>query len=292
MPVLKISTPSAFSFKRTLYSHGWSQLLPFELEPSELKLLTVLDLGEPDSLTVQMTYKEGNIAVRTDEPVSARLRPALFSRISHIFRLDEDFTLFYRSLSIDPGFKWVKKEGAGRLIRSPTVFEDLVKTICTTNCSWALTDKMVRGLVNYLGKKSKDGRAAFPSPQTMAAESEKFYRDEIRAGYRSSYLLELAEKQATGVIDVESWAGSELPTSELKREIKKIKGVGDYAAENLLKLLGRYDGLALDSWIRARFAAIHNGGRTATDQKILRHYSRFKDYQGLALWCDMTADWI
>ena len=31
----------------------------------------------------------------------------------------------------------------------------------------------------------------------------------------------------------------------MKKEIKKIKGVGDYAAENLLKLLGRYDGLAL-----------------------------------------------
>src|SRR5260370_35068872 len=35
--------------------------------------------------------------------------------------------------------------------------------------------------------------------------------------------------------------------------MKGVKGVGPYAAENVLKLLGRYDGLALDSWTRAKF---------------------------------------
>ena len=74
--------------------------------------------------------------------------------------------------------------------------------------------------------------------------------------------------------------------------MKCVKGVGNYAAENLLKLLGRYDGLALDSWIRAQFAKLRNEGRKASDKKIARFYSRFNSWRGLALWCDMTRHWL
>ena len=74
--------------------------------------------------------------------------------------------------------------------------------------------------------------------------------------------------------------------------MKGVKGVGDYAAENMLKLIGRYEGLALDSWVRAKFARMHNKGRAADDKKIARYYARFAPWQGLALWCDMTRDWL
>jgi len=96
----------------------------------------------------------------------------------------------------------------------------------------------------------------------------------------------------SGEIDVESWLTSELPTAELKREMKRVKGVGDYAAENILKLVGRYDGLALDSWVRGKFAQIRNGARKTSDKKIARYYARFGEWRGLALWCDMTRDWL
>jgi 3-methyladenine DNA glycosylase/8-oxoguanine DNA glycosylase len=91
---------------------------------------------------------------------------------------------------------------------------------------------------------------------------------------------------------VETWITSELSTSELKREMKQVKGVGDYVAENILKLVGRYDGLALDSWLRMKFANVRNGGRKTTDKKIARYYARFRPWSGLALWCDMTRDWM
>jgi hypothetical protein len=97
---------------------------------------------------------------------------------------------------------------------------------------------------------------------------------------------------ASGSLDVEAWGLSELPTIELAREMKKVKGVGTYAAENLLRLVGRYDGLALDSWVRAEFARERNGGRTASDKKIARYYSRFGQWSGLAFWCDMTRGWL
>src|SRR5262249_49086716 len=155
---------------------------------------------------------------------------------------------FYNSVRADPDFAWIAGEGAGRMLRSPTVFEDLVKMICTTNCSWALTEKMVSGLVNELGRETEDGRKSFPSPEAMAQRPVKFFRDRVRAGYRAPYLKELAQRVASGALDVESWLANELPTKDLIREIKSVKGAGNYAAENLLRLIGRYDGLALDSW--------------------------------------------
>jgi 3-methyladenine DNA glycosylase/8-oxoguanine DNA glycosylase len=105
-------------------------------------------------------------------------------------------------------------------------------------------------------------------------------------------LKELADRVASGELNVEGWLTSELPTVDLLKEMKGVKGVGDYAAENVLKLIGRYDGLALDSWVRSKFGTVRNNGRKASDKKIARYYSGFKEWRGLALWCDMTRDWM
>jgi N-glycosylase/DNA lyase len=209
-----------------------------------------------------------------------------------MFRLDDDMQSFYRTIASDPDFGWIANQGAGRMLRSPTVFEDLVKMMCTTNCSWALTKKMVTGLVESLGRETKDGRRTFPTPEAMALMPSKFYVNEVRAGYRAPYLKELADRVAGGELNVNEWLSSELPTAELIKKMKCVKGVGDYAAENLLKLVGRYDGLALDSWTRARFFEIRNNGKKASDKKIARFYSRFNSWRGLAIWCDVTRDWL
>ncbi|HRI05213.1 MAG TPA: hypothetical protein PLL77_15860, partial [Pyrinomonadaceae bacterium] len=121
---------------------------------------------------------------------------------------------------------------------------------------------------------------------------EDFYRTEIKAGYRSPYFVELAQAVVNGELDPESWLHSKLSTADLKKEMKRVKGVGDYAAENLLKLVGRYDGLALDSWLRSQFYKKHNKQKPCKDTKIHRHYKKFAPYQGLAIWCDMTEKWI
>jgi N-glycosylase/DNA lyase len=212
--------------------------------------------------------------------------------VRHILRLDDDMQSFYQSVNAVPDFEWIASSGAGRMLRSPTVFEDLVKMICTTNCSWSLTEKMVTGLVQNLGRPANDERRTFPTPEAMALMPLKFYVNEVRAGYRAPYLKELADRVASGELNVEEWLTSPLSTSELMKEMRGVKGVGPYAAENLLKLIGRYDGLALDSWTRARFFVLRNSGRKASDKKIARFYSRFNEWRGLALWCDMTRDWL
>ena len=290
--ILTIPTPSTFNFKRTVISHGWCELLPFAIDRERWILCRTLDLGARPPVTVTLSAAKRSVQITTSRTIGKQATAAVLNQVRHILRLDDDLKPFYQTMKDDPEFAWVSAQGAGRMLRSPTVFEDLVKMICTTNCSWALTEKMVTGLVENLGRKSSNNHRTFPTPEAMALMPEKFYVKEVRAGYRASYLKELADRVASGELHVESWLTSSLPTLALIKEMKGVKGVGDYAAENLLKLLGRYDGLALDSWTRTKFYSVRNNGRKAADKKIARYYSRFNEWRGLALWCDMTRDWL
>jgi N-glycosylase/DNA lyase len=289
---LVIRTPTDFNFYRTVLSHGWCELLPFELDRENWKLTRVLDLDRGKPVSVQVSARKGGLKILGSRQVNDRAAQKIIRDVRHMFRLDDDLNHFYQITSTEPEFAWIAEQGAGRLLRSPTVFEDLVKMICTTNCSWALTEKMVSNLVNELGTASDDGRKSFPTAEVMAQQSTAFYRDRIRSGYRAPYLNELAQRVAAHELDVESWLSSDASLTDLMKEMKSVKGVGNYAAENLLKLIGRYDGLALDSWTRAKFAQTRNQGRVANDKKILRFYARFNAWRGLALWCDMTREWL
>ena len=138
-----IPTPPDFNFRRTVMSHGWCALLPFEFDKTTWTLIRVLDAGEATPVTVRITSAKRALAIE----LSRRLKKAsvenVIRDVRHMFRLDDDLQVFYKSVSAEAEFAWIADEGAGRLLRSPTVFEDLVKMICTTNCSWALTEKMV-----------------------------------------------------------------------------------------------------------------------------------------------------
>jgi len=288
---LFIEIPENFSFRSTVYSHGWCELTPFELDEENWRLSYVFRNGNAEKPVAATVFEEdGRLRIDLeDKPVD---REQIISDVRHLLRLDDDLDGLYESISGHENLYWVAEKRAGRLLRSATVFEDLVKTICTTNCSWGLTKSMVTNLVEKLGMPTKRGKRSFPTAEAMAAVDANFYRNEIRAGYRSPYFVELAVAVAVGSFDPQLWLTSDLPTPELKKEMKKVKGVGDYAAENLLKLVGRYDGLALDSWLRSQFYKNHNNEKKCPDKKIERHYKKFGKWRGLVIWCDMTEKWI
>ena len=284
-----IKTPEHFSFKATVYSHGWCELPPFELDEESWRLKYVF-CDHNRAVPAVISEDKGGVRI---EIANSKINPAkIESDVRHLLRLDDDLDGFYEAVFGHGGLEWVTEKRAGRLLRSATVFEDLVKTICTTNCSWGLTKNMVGNLVEKLGRPAGQSNNAFPTADAMAAVSIDFYREEIRAGYRSPYFVELAEAVVSGKLVPEAWLHSDLSTPELKKEMKKVKGVGDYAAENLLKLVGRYDGLALDSWLRSQFYKKYNAERVCDDKKIERHYKKFGTWRGLVIWCDMTEKWI
>ncbi len=290
---LTVRAPADFDFWRTAYSHGWCDLPPFTFDPSERTLGRIFDPGRGRLLACTLKAARGGITVHASsrEPITASEQRIVLNQIRTCLRLDEDFGPFYAAARTHPAFRWVAASRAGRLLRAPTVFEDVVKMICTTNCTWALTRIMVTNLVRIAGRPLFGTSCAFPDAAAVAALTERRMRADVKAGYRAPFLLELAERVASGKLSIETWRTSTLPTDQLQKEIRQIKGVGPYAAENILKLLGRYDHLGLDSWVRGRFAELHCRGRRVKDSTIERHYKPYGTWRGLFFWLEMTRDW-
>jgi 3-methyladenine DNA glycosylase/8-oxoguanine DNA glycosylase len=304
-----METPVPFDLELTVRSHGFYDLAPWTWDPVRRVLARPLRLaggrtvrmevaaraepGPVPGLALQLTA-EGRLRAAEVAEARAQVRTCL--------ALDEDLGPFYRSVDALaagprrraaplPQLRWAVARGAGRLLRSPTVFEDAVKTLCTTNCTWALTRLMVAHLVARLGAPAPLGEHAFPAPEAMAAEGERFYRDVIRAGYRAPFMAALARDVASGALDVEGFRDMALPTDELARRIRDLAGFGPYATEHLLRLLGRYDHLALDSWTRAKLARLRAKRKVPSDATIERWYAPYGRYAGLAMWLEVTADW-
>src|SRR5260370_13692079 len=159
---ITILIPPGFNFRRTVLSHGWCALLPFEFDKTDWTLVRVVDAGETGPVTVKISTEKGHLAISTSGPLKKRASEKIVRDVRHMFRLDEDLREFYRATSTEPDFAWIAREGAGRLLLSPTVIEDLVNMIFTTNCSLAVIEKMVSGLVNELGCESDDSRKSVP----------------------------------------------------------------------------------------------------------------------------------
>jgi 3-methyladenine DNA glycosylase/8-oxoguanine DNA glycosylase len=286
---------------RTLLSHGVAELPPMYVdEPSRsLEVTLRVRRGRPRMVRVaELRPGVATLLVRGRAPgptVAAELRAS----IRHVLRLEEDLSGFYARAAEDPELAWVAR-GAGRMSRSPSVFEDVVKTICTTNCAWSATERMVGALVEHLGERAAGapdsgarGRA-FPTPAAMAEAGEGFYRDVARAGYRGRYLLELARAVAEGRLDLEELGHAtrdELSDDDVEERLLALPGVGPYAAAHVMMLVGRYSRLILDSWTRPTYLRA-SGKRSATDAAIIRRFRRYGPFAGLAFWLFVTKDWV
>jgi N-glycosylase/DNA lyase len=269
-------------FWRTVNSHGLNDLLPNRIDNEARTLELTLHPG-PQTVVV----REARPGVAT---IEGRAPRAVREVVRHVLRLDEDLSELYALLAEDPHLAWTTV-GAGRLMRSPTVFEDVVKTICTTNCAWSGTVRMTSALVEQLGAESGRGRRAFPTPEAMAEAPESFYRDVARAGYRGAYLRSLASSVAAGELDLEALqADSDLPDDEVEARLLALPGVGPYATAHVMMLLGRYSRLVLDSWTRPTYAKLN--GRKASDATIARRFRRYGRYSGLAFWLYLTEGWV
>ncbi len=280
-------------FTRTALSHGVADLPPNTIAPDGSRVETALRVGEHAWL-VRVT-PTGRGAALIDAPVRvppARVRPALVAQVRHMLRLDEDLSPFYAAAAIEPTLAWVTA-GAGRMMRSPTVFEDLVKTICTTNCTWSATVRMVSAIVRELGVPATGApdRASFPSAAAVASADESFFRDVAKAGYRGAYLRTLAAEVAEGRLDLELLNDPARDDTEVAERLLALPGVGPYATAHMMMLLGRYRRLILDSWTRPTYRRLAGRPRV-TDKGIERAFRRYREFAGLAFWLTLTEDWV
>jgi N-glycosylase/DNA lyase len=271
-------------FLRTITSHGVADLPPNDIDLEAGTLTTALSLPRGATTVRLSAGRKGFARVDGTGPSTGAVEA-----VRHMLRLDADLSAFYATAATDPELSWAAA-GAGRMLRSPTVFEDVVKTICTTNCAWSATVRMSTALVDHLGPEAPDGRRAFPTPAAMAEAGEAFYRDVVRAGYRGAYLRSLAASVAEGSLDLEALSDPEVSDEEVAERLVSLPGCGPYATAHIMMLLGRYSRLVLDSWTRPTYARLR--GRKAADRTIERRFRAYRDYAGLAFWLYLTRDWV
>jgi 3-methyladenine DNA glycosylase/8-oxoguanine DNA glycosylase len=288
--------------RRVFVSHGIASLPPMRLDEKTWTFEITVPLGGfgARTLTISQAMPGHGLISVANEPLSSDLAAAVMAQVRHVLSLDLDLTPFYAIAADDPDLAWVRR-GAGRMVRSPTVFEDVVKTVCTTNTSWGGTTRMVNALVEHLGAKAPGAPAsgpygrAFPTPQAMADAPDHFYKKVAGAGYRGVYLKTLARDVVEARVDLESLASSsrdELPDADVAARLQELPGVGPYAAAHIMLMLGRYDRLILDSWTRPTYARLLGRKRLLGDRTIERRFKRYGRYAGLAFWLFLTRDWV
>ncbi len=290
---MKLSLPARkpFNFLSVVNSHGWRQLAPFSYNENSDTLCYLLRLSNGRVIELQMRAGVDGVLVET-EKLDRQERAEVADKVTWMFALDLDFSPFYAAARGEPKLARAKRLARGRVLRSPTLFEDVIKTILTTNTLWAGTKNMTLKLVNEFGSalSGAAGEAeariikAFPTPEAIAASSPEVLREKIRVGYRAAAIHELAVRIASGKYDLESLKASTLPTLELRKELLTINGVGPYAAANLLLILGRSDFIPLDSWALKLVSREWYRGKPITAKEVEKRFEKWGEFKGLAFW--------
>jgi 3-methyladenine DNA glycosylase/8-oxoguanine DNA glycosylase len=284
---MKFSLPARkpFNFLSVVKSHGWYQLAPFQFDEESGTLHYILQLA--NGRVIELKLREGGdgIQIATDK-LDKTERKEVTDRVNWMFGLDMDFSRFYGASRGEPKLVHAKKLSLGRVLRSPTLFEDVIKTILTTNTLWTATKNMTRKLVDVFGAPLEDEttKRAFPSPGSIAASSPDFLKEAIRVGYRAPAIHQLAVRVASAQLDLESLKTSELPTLELRKELMMINGVGPYAAANLLMLLGRHDFIPIDSYALKMVSHEWYKGKPVTAKEVEKRFEKWGEFKGLAFW--------
>jgi len=291
-----LSARPPFNFLSVINSHGWRQLAPFSYDESTDTLSYILRLS--NGRVIELKFRAGTDGVVVETKKLDRLeRREVADKVTWMFGLNMDFSLFYKASRVEPKLVHAKKLARGRVLRSPTLFEDVIKTILTTNTLWAATKNMTLKLVNELGDPVHSGgrvapnaserrteTKAFPTPEAIAASNPDFLKEKIRVGYRAPAIHQLAVRVASGKFDLEALKTGDLSTLELRKELLTINGVGPYAAANLLMILGKHDFIPIDSYALKMVSNEWYRGESITAKEVERRFESWGEFKGLAFW--------
>jgi len=283
---LTLSARPPFSLSAVVNSHGWISLVPFGKDDRTGGLTRVEQLDSGRVVEMGVREAPGGVSVEVDGELSETERDEVTRKVEWMLGLDQDFSAFYALAREEPKLARIAQQAQGRLLRSPTLFEDVVKTILTTNTTWSGTIRMVESLVTQFGQPlpADPARRAFPIPERLAGADEETLRSVARLGYRAPYVLELARSVDSGALDLESLKTVEIPAIQLRQRLLAIKGVGAYAAANLLMLLGRYDFVPVDSWAVKMVSHEWHGGQPIGRAEVEAAFEHWGAWQGLAYW--------
>lgn len=295
LETITVSVRIPFNFHSALNSHGWVDLLP-NIHNPVIPSFSRVEETPSGNVVLMNVSAEGmgeeqivNISVSTFHKLGSQDKEYLAAAVSHMLRLDEDFSEFYDLCKIKGGVWNGIRKGIGSLLRSPSVFEDLVKVICTTNVQWSGTKRMVKELVDAFGRPFSENpdQKIFPSPSSIATIPFDEFRQKVRLGYRADYVYRLAKQFVNGGLNSSDFLAMDTLTGEIQKKLLAIKGIGNYAAASMLMLLGRYDYIPVDTVFRQFITEKYFKDRPFNLPEALAIYDDWGKWKYLAYWFDM-----
>lgn len=256
-----------------LLSHGWVYLPPLDKTEGGFAYPLVLRSGAPINVRIAVSYN--GFVVHAAPLLSSIERRELRAVAEHMLSLDfplDEFICMCKTKKATALLRLAKK-GWGRMLRSPTFWEDAVKTLCTTNASWEYTQKMCKNLCLELGETTPSGMRTFPLPEEVLKAGQRFLKERVGMGYRSKSLMLLAKKAASGAAPwlMDFTLKPDALTAE--KDIRSWRGFGPYATKHLLVLMGFHEYLPID-----REVGTHLGIRKPGDKGSDLDSDHFEDW--------------
>ena len=302
MPRLTLQVPSDYSLVRDCCSYGYFLLAPNRWDVVSQSLSRVLTLPERSVFAVVNQPGGAGSALRVvvwpDEvALSAAERAAIREALTRMLRLDEGVEALRAFHRLDP--RW-KKSGRGRLFRSPSMFEDVIKTVTNCNVTWHGTVQMNRHICEALGPRVKftvrgieRTEYGFPSAKKVASTRVQTLRARCRVGYRDARIVELgklfAKPPGKGGFDQAMAADPVTPDDVVREALIDLPGIGPYAAANILQLLGRFGHLPLDTESVRHGTTVlkFRGSSKAIMERVQRHFAPFGEHAFRSYWFEL-----
>jgi 3-methyladenine DNA glycosylase/8-oxoguanine DNA glycosylase len=277
---LTIQTPGDYRFLRDVCSYGYFLLAPNVWDPDDRTLTRPLNLdGGVATLTIaQPDNRKGSpLKIAADRALTRSERGEAKRQVTRMLRLDDESVAdFHRT---DP--RW-RKSGKGRLFRSPTPFEDIIKTVTSCNVTWPSTVNMNKRLCEVVCP-------AFPTPGQMSRKRPATLRARCGVGYRDQRMVDLARLAVRGELDLDRLEDPAISDDDIGATLLSLPGIGPYAAANIMMLLGRYSRLAIDTeTIRHGKAVLgHTGSDASIRKKLEAHYAPFGEHKFRSYWFEV-----
>lgn len=283
---LTITPPADYDLARDVCSYGYFLLEPNHWDPETRVFARVLDL-EGGAANARIEQQPGGkLRVRFDRTLDKPDQGVARAQLTRMLAADVPAADLADFHALDP--RW-KPQGRGRLFRSPTLFEDVIKTVTSCNVAWPSTIVMNRRLCEVFGRRAPSGGHAFPTPAKLAKANPATLRARCRVGYRDTRMVELARLFLSGHVD-EAWlTDPATPDDDVFKFLKSLPGIGPYAAGNIMQLLGRYSRLALDSESlrHARSVLNMDGPDAALMKRLAAHYEPFAHHKFRSYWFEL-----
>lgn len=241
-----------------LNSHGWLQLAPLESLPNGF--IYPMQLTENLTTNVLIRSCRTGVAYYADVRPTVAVRARLSSVVKRVLSLDfpmAELRVACRARGAE-SFLRLAQRGWGRMLRSPTPWEDAVKTLFTTNASWPHTKQMCQRLVMAAGSRSRSGRNAFPFPSDVLRVLDDSEPQSLSIGYRSAFLAALAEAAQS----TDSWllqGDAKVSMPDVEERVSSWPGFGPYATAHLMVLLGDHSQLPVDREV-GKHIGLHSPG--------------------------------